>query len=101
RTARPLPCNASTARWAESRLISAQTTFAPSWARRNAVAEPMPPPPPVTMATFPDKRCITVLHLLLLDAQRKNIFFMGRQNRRIGEWTGLPRPLSPCLGGQR
>src|SRR5215471_7564340 len=36
--------------------ISAITTFAPSSAKRSAVARPMPPPPPVMNATFSANR---------------------------------------------
>ncbi|KAG5618230.1 hypothetical protein H5410_018054 [Solanum commersonii] len=43
-----------------SSWMSAMTTArAPCWAKRRAVASPIPLAPPVTMATFPFSFCVT------------------------------------------
>ncbi len=48
----PLATMSSTTDWPFSSLKSATTTFAPAWAKRRAVASPMPCAAPVTMATL-------------------------------------------------
>jgi hypothetical protein len=48
--------NSAVSRSRRSAAMSAITTRAPSWARRSAVARPMPEPAPVTMAVRPVKR---------------------------------------------
>src|SRR5690606_34884561 len=44
--------------WAWARSISATTTVAPSPMKRSAVTAPMPPAPPVMMATWPLSLCM-------------------------------------------
>ena len=48
-----------------SNARSASATFAPSDAKRTAVAFPIPRPPPVTSATFPSKRVTLVAYALV------------------------------------
>src|ERR1700733_14145412 len=46
--------------WARSSNRSATTTVAPSCTKRRAEADPMPPAPPVMMATLPFSRSMVV-----------------------------------------